>query len=48
MLSSIRRLFESGDGGTVIECRNCGTTIGEATEPCPYCGPTEVVDYVIE
>ncbi len=30
---------------TVYECRHCGTTIDSKTDPCPYCGPTEIVEY---
>ncbi len=42
----LHRLFtRQNESTTVYECRHCGTTIDSQTDPCPYCGPTEVVEY---
>jgi rubrerythrin len=42
----LQRLLASQVGSmTVYECRYCGTTIDSQTDPCPYCGPTAVVEY---
>ncbi len=42
----LHRLFTmQNELTTVYECRYCGTTIDSQTDPCPYCGPTEVVEY---
>ncbi len=40
------RLFTMQDEPTTVyECRYCGTTLDSQTDSCPYCGPTEVVEY---
>jgi len=31
----------------VYECRRCGTTVDAHDEECPYCGPTDIVEYEI-
>jgi len=42
----LHRLFtRQTESTTVYECRYCGTTIDSQTDSCPYCGPTEVVEY---
>ena len=33
------------DPETVYECRTCGTTVDSAAGVCPYCGPTDVVEF---
>jgi rubrerythrin len=33
------------DEGPVHECRDCGTTLSDPDESCPYCGPTDVVTF---
>jgi rubrerythrin len=38
-----------GRGGPrLYECRHCGATLLKRTDPCPYCGPTEVVAFDLE
>jgi rubrerythrin len=37
-------VFDTGPE-TVYECRTCGTTLESAEETCPYCGPTDVVEF---
>jgi rubrerythrin len=31
-----------------FECRNCGTTLERADEPCPACGADEIHEYHLE
>ena len=31
----------------IYECRQCGTSVEKGAETCPYCGPTDVVEYKI-
>jgi rubrerythrin len=40
-----RLLAGQSESTTVYECRYCRTTIDSQTDSCPYCGPTEVVEY---
>jgi len=42
----LHRLFTRQDEPTTIyECRHCGTTVDSQTDSCPYCGPTEIIEY---
>lgn len=27
------------------ECRRCGRTVGDDSEPCPECGAAEIAEY---
>ncbi len=40
-----RLLARQSKSTTVYECRQCGTTVNSQTEPCSYCGPTEIAEY---
>jgi len=43
-----RTLFGSTqDPSFVYECRRCGATVDGYDEECPYCGPTDIVEYEI-
>lgn len=44
MFRRIERL-RADDPTVVHECRRCGTTVETTDDPCPYCGPTDVVRY---
>lgn len=40
----VSAVFETGPG-IVYECRSCGATLDAGESVCPYCGPTDVVEY---
>ncbi len=40
-----RLLTRQRKSTTIYECRYCGTTVDSQTDPCPYYGPIEVVEY---
>ncbi|WP_255151631.1 zinc-ribbon domain-containing protein [Halorarius halobius] len=32
----------------VYECRDCGATLEAGATVCPYCGPTDVVEFDLQ
>lgn len=47
MLMLFDILRDSRSAAVVFECRRCGATLGAESDTCPYCGPSDVVRYVI-
>ena len=39
---------DASDEAIVYECRECGTTVGGKTQPCPSCGSGEIAEYPVE
>lgn len=49
MRNVLRALLGGRDRRIVVyECRRCGTTVDAEEDPCPYCGPTDIMVYEID
>lgn len=44
-LTDLVTSFVGGEVTRVYECRNCGATLRNGMDACPYCGPTDVVAF---
>lgn len=43
--SALSRLLSADGPEVVVECRQCGTTVGPETDACPECGQTDFCRY---
>lgn len=41
------RSHAEGDPTVIVECRQCGTSLDESDDGCPYCGKSETVRFEI-